>query len=128
MKSLIGALPKLEVSKVEVEDKGSGLYRVRLTLHNAGALDYKTAFSTRNRIHMPLFVSVSDTKAVELVSATRRQETENLQADGTTTFEWLVRASDKGAELDFTVESDRCGKLNHKVAVKDCPAIKTEDE
>ncbi|MHC4839390.1 MAG: M14 family metallopeptidase [Planctomycetota bacterium] len=128
VKSLLGGLPKLEVSKVEVESKGSGLYRVRLTLRNAGSLDYRTAFSKVNRIHLPLFVSVTDSKDVALISGTRRLSAESINADGAATFEWLVRTSDKASELNFSIESKRLGDLSHKVAIKNCPSIKTEDE
>jgi hypothetical protein len=128
LKSVLGATPRLEVSKVEVEDKGGNLYRVRLSLHNAGLLDYRTKFSADKRIHLPLFVSLPDSKEVELLSGTRRQKHENIEAGGTVTFEWFVRVKDSATQLKFEVESDRTGKLEHSVAVKDCPAITTEDE
>lgn len=119
------ALPRLEASNVEVEDKGGGLYRVRATLHNPGAMDYRTAFSDRHDIHLPLFVSLPN--EIELISGTRRQRHENLRAGATATFEWLVRVKDAEAELTFVVESERTGKLTHTVKVKDCPAIKEEE-
>ncbi|MCG3183948.1 MAG: hypothetical protein ICCCNLDF_02058 [Planctomycetes bacterium] len=128
LKAVLGATPRLEVSKVEVENKGDNLYRVRLSLHNAGLLDYRTKFSADKRIHLPLFTSLSDAKEVELLSGTRRQKHENVEADGTVTFEWFVRVKDSATQLKFEVESDRTGKLSHSVAVKDCPAITTEDE
>jgi hypothetical protein len=127
LKQVVKAAPRIEVSKVEVEDKTGGLYRVRLTLKNAGALDYRTAFSDDKRIHLPVFVSLKEVKEVELISGTRRLKQENLLADGTATFEWLVRAG-KETALQFEIESDRCGKISHSVATKDCPNIVTEEE
>lgn len=128
LKHVIKGAPKLEVSKVEVEDKGEGLYRVRLTLHNAGRLDYATKFAEANRIHLPGFVSLSDTKEVELLSGTRRQKAENIESGGVVTFEWFVRVSDTATELKFGVESNRTGSLSHSIAVGDCAKITEEED
>ncbi|MCB9893924.1 MAG: hypothetical protein H6839_05730 [Planctomycetes bacterium] len=128
VKAVLQAMPRLEVSKVEVEDKGDNLYRVRATLHNAGKLDYRCRFSEEKRIHMPLFLALSDTKDVELVSGTRRQQLENLGADETATFEWFVRVKGKDTELKFALESDRTGNFDHSAVIKDCPALKTEEK
>jgi hypothetical protein len=124
----IEAAPRLEADKVEVEDKGGGLYRVRLTLHNAGQLDYRTQFDVDKRIHLPLFVSLSETRDVELLSGARRQNRESIDGGGTATFEWLVRVKDAVTELKFAVESDRTGPLSHNVAVKDCGTITEEED
>ena len=128
VKAVLLAMPRLEVPKVEVEDKGDNLYRVRVTLHNAGKLDYKCKCSEDKRIHMPLFASLADTKDVELISGTRRQDCENIRANETATFEWFVRVKGKDTELKFALESDITGNFDHKAVIKDCPAIKTEDK
>jgi hypothetical protein len=124
VKKVARSTPRLEVSKVEKQDKGDGLYRVRLTVRNAGTLDYRTAFSDERRIHLPLFVSLKKGGAT-LVSGTRRVKQENILAGETATFEWLV-STDKSVE--FQLESDRCGPLSHAVDIRDCPNIVTEEE
>src|SRR5690606_760745 len=65
VKSLALTLPRLEFSATEVEDKGAGLYRVRATLHNPSVMDYRTAFSDRHNIHLPMFVSLGS--EIELI-------------------------------------------------------------
>ncbi len=127
IKALLSKTPRVEVSKVEVEDKGAGLWRVRATLHNAGTLDYRSAFAERSRIGLPLFVSLTDSDAVQLISGTRRNEHENLHGGATGTFEWLVRAAET-AELQISVESERTGNFTHRAVIKDCPKIRTEEE
>ena len=128
IKHVVTSAPRLEVSKVEVEDKGEGLYRVRLSLHNSGKLDYCTKFAQDKRMHLPVFVSLSDTKVVELLSGTRRQRTDNIEGGGVTTFEWFVRVSDAATELQFDVESDRTGALTHTVAISECGKITEEED
>lgn len=128
LKHVVKGAPRLQVSKVEVEDKGAGLYRVRATVHNAGELDYCTKFAEDKRIHLPLFVSLADGKDVELLSGTRRQRHENIEGGGVATFEWFVRVKDSATELKVEVESDRTGPLSHSVAVKDCGKITEEDK
>jgi hypothetical protein len=125
VKAVARAAPRLEVGKVEKEDKGEGLYRVRLTVRNAGALDYRTAFSDDRKIHLPIFVSLKDVADIKLVSGTRRVKQENILSGETATFEWLVSV-DK--QVEFQLESDRCGPLSHAVDIRECPNIVTEEE
>jgi hypothetical protein len=127
VKALLRQVPRVEVSKVEVEDKGGGLWRVRATLHNAGTLDYRSAFAARNRIGLPLFASLKDTDAVKLISGTRRNGHENLEGGATMTLEWMVRAAD-AAELQIAIESERTGNFTHRAVIKDCPKIRTEED
>ncbi len=127
IKALMQKAPRVEVSKVEVEDKGGGLWRVRATLHNAGTFDYRCAFADRNRIGLPLFVSIKDTDAVKLISGTRRNKHENLHGGASATFEWIVHAADT-AELQVSVEAERTGDFTHRAVIKDCGRIRTEEE
>ena len=39
-----------------------------------------------------------------------------------------MRVKGKDTELNLTLESDRTGNFDHTAAIKDCPAIKTEEE
>jgi hypothetical protein len=128
VKATMQSMPRLSADTVEVEDKGGGVYRVRLTLHNAGAMDYRSAFAERNRIGLPIFVELKDTAAVKLVSGTRRVEHENLHGGAKATFEWLVRSSDAAAQLQIEVQSSRTGNFTHKAAINECPKIRAEDE
>lgn len=121
------ALPQPKIDEVEIENKGDGLYRVRLTLHNAGALDYRAAFAEANAIGLPMFVQLADTKGVTLLSGTRRQRQENVAGHGKATFEWFVQVKDANTELTFKLEAQRTGDISHKVAVKDCPALKSAE-
>lgn len=126
-KAALGALPILSVTKVEVENKGDGMYRVRLTLHNSGLLDYRSAFAEANTIGLPMFVQLEDSASISLVSGTRRQRAENLAGHGTVAFEWFVRVPDDATQLSFKLEAQRTGDFNHKIAVKDCAALKTDE-
>ncbi len=124
---VLRALPHPKIDKVEVENKGDGLYRVRLTLNNAGLFDYRSTFAEANTIGLPMFVQLEDTKGVTLLSGTRRQRHENIAGHGTATFEWFVKVTDTNTELSFKLEAERTGGLGHKVAVKDCPALKSAE-
>ena len=124
--AILERMPRLEVSQVEAEKKGDGLYRIRLTLHNAGRIDYRHAFAVANRIGLPIFVKLKESKAVELISGTRRQQTESIDAGGTTRFEWFVRISDPAGEIEFEIESRRTPGLIHRIAVNKCKELKTK--
>lgn len=122
------AAPRASISKVEVEDRGGGIYRVRATLHNPGTLDYRSAFAMQNRIGLPLFVKLEESKAIELVSGTRRQSHENVEGGAIATFEWVIRCGDPAMNLTFTLEAARTGNVTEKIAIKDCKKLLTEEE
>lgn len=123
----LSSAPRIAVSKLEVQDRGGGVYRVRATLHNAGVLDYRSAFATENRIGLPLFVSLGDAKGIELVSGERRQRFENIAGGATATCEWVVRTSDPKLNLDVLIEARRSGSVRHSQAIEKCDKLSEEE-
>jgi hypothetical protein len=112
-------MPRLGIDSTEKKALGDGLYRIRLTLSNPGDIDYKPALAEGNRIGLPVFVGLEESADVELVSGTRRQRTENVQAGTPQTFEWVVRVKDPAKEVKFKVEAQRTGDVSLARALKD---------
>ncbi len=118
--ALCEATARLRIKKVEAKDLGDGTFRIRLTLSNEGALDYRPQFAVQSRIGLPLFVSLLEDKKIELVSGARRQSAENINGGATATFEWVVRAKDPWDFMKFKVEGERCMPLEESKSPKGC--------
>jgi len=118
--SLCDAVARPRVTKLEAKDLGDGTFKIRLTLTNEGALDYKPAFASQNRIGLPIFVTLVEDKKIELVGGTRRQSLDNLQGGATATFEWVVRAKDPFDFMKFKVEGERCMPIEESKSPKGC--------
>ncbi len=118
--ALCSRVASLRVTKVEAKDLGADSYKIRLTLSNPGALDYKPGFAQTNRIGQPIFVALGDDKEIELVSGSRRQSVENLIGGATVTFEWVVRTKDPWRFMKFSIEGERAMPVEESKSVKGC--------
>jgi hypothetical protein len=118
--ALCEATARLRITKLEAKDLGDGTFKIRLTLSNEGALDYRPAFAAQSRIGEPLFVALGEDKKIELVSGSRRQSIENINGGATATFEWVVRAKDPFDFMKIKVEGERCMPLEESKSPKGC--------
>lgn len=117
---LCEATARLRITKVEAKDLGDGTFKIRLTLSNEGALDYKPQLAAQSRIGQPLWVTLEENKKIELVSGARKQSAENINGGATATFEWVVRAKDPWDFMKFKVEGERCMPLEESKSPKGC--------
>ena len=118
--ALCDATARLRITKLEAKDLGDGTFKIRLTLSNEGALDYKPQHAAQSRIGLPLWVTLVEDKKIELVSGARRQSAENINGGATATFEWVVRAKDPFDFMKFKVEGERCMPLEESKSPKGC--------
>ncbi len=118
--ALCDATARLRITKLEAKDLGDGTFKIRLTLSNEGALDYRPQFAAQNRIGLPLWVTLVEDEKIELVSGARRQSAENINGGATATFEWVVRAKDPYDFMKFKVEGERCMPLEESKSPKGC--------
>ncbi len=118
--ALCEATARLRITKLEARDLGDGTFKIRLTLSNEGALDYKPQLAAQSRIGLPLWVTLVEDKKIELVSGSRRQSAENINGGATATFEWVVRAKDPFDFMKFKVEGERCMPLEESKSPKGC--------
>lgn len=123
----LASAPRVSISKLEVQNRGEGVYRVRATVYNTAKLDYRSVFAETNRIGLPVFVSLADAKGIELISGERRQSRENISGGVTATFEWVVRCNDPKLNLDVLIEAARCGNTRFSQAIEKCGKL-TEEE
>ena len=111
---------RLRITRLEAKDLGDGTFKIRLTLSNEGALDYKPQLAAQSRIGQPLWVTLEESKKIELVSGARKQSAENINGGATATFEWVVRAKDPWDFMKFKVEGERCMPLEESKSPRGC--------
>jgi hypothetical protein len=121
-------LPKLEIFRTEVRALGSGVYKVRVAVHNTGFLPtYVTKRALERKITRGVVYEIALPKGAELVAGKKRVEGGQLEGRASKPSlqaflpnaeltgdrgqcEWTVKA-EPGASVRVTARHDRAGRV-----------------
>lgn len=107
---LAGKLPKVEILSLDVEDLGSGIYRVKAVAANRGYLATHTKQAARAQVRLPVRLTLKTGEGVEMVTGYPAVTSDRLEGTtGTLTGEWLVRAR-PGAKIVVDLATDSAGR------------------
>lgn len=114
---LAGIVPKVEVGKTEVADKGGGFYRVDIAVKNNGFLPTATEQARALAIDEPVVLEVVSDENVEIIYGEERTkigQIEGYSESPKTTYILRVKDVTKKAVLKINVSSQKAGR-----AIKD---------
>ena len=107
---LAGKLARVEILKLEAEDLGGGVHRVKAVAGNRGFFPTQTKMAERAKSHLPVRLELTPGDGAVLVTGARWVTSERLEGQtGTLAAEWLVRVSGKSAGVTVEVFSDNAG-------------------
>ncbi len=119
--ALLGMLPDLELDQPTVDRLGGGVWRIGLTLRNAGTLPTKSAIGTKAR-RVPGIVCVLDPDQEmptdRIVSGSRAIRFASIDGRGASErAEWLVIA-DQGTTIELEVRTPMFGTTRYELTME----------
>jgi hypothetical protein len=96
-------LPRIKIAGTEVKALGSGVYRVKAWVENAGYLPYPTSMGSRNERIPPVVVSLKQGN-YKIIEGKKRSLIKGLKGHSSRMVEWLIHA-EQPVQIHLTADA-----------------------
>ncbi|MBS3949848.1 MAG: hypothetical protein KGZ53_04195 [Peptococcaceae bacterium] len=114
---LASAMPRLKLYKKEFEEVEPGLWKLAVTLTNAGLLPTKVTDKAEAIGIEEVEVRLSLPSSAFLIDGVLVQKLGHLESQGERRVSWLIKA-ESGSEVVIKASSSRAGKIKHVLHAK----------
>ncbi len=115
---LLGKFKDVEISKVKVEKKADGIFKISCYVKNNCDLPIFTDFASKFSVVNPISVQLLTDNGIKIISGKPLQKITQIEPHNQKKVKWLISGKE-GSEITLRLYWDRWGEIVKKVLLKE---------
>jgi hypothetical protein len=112
---IVKELPSLKIYKMEVTNKGEGIYELEIWIENEAYIPFPTAMGKRNKQPAPAIITLSG-DGLSLLSGLERTPVDDVGGKSRKKLSWLLKA-DKDTQVSIKLTSKSAGNDQETIKI-----------